>query len=102
MDISLSKDISGMSNSNQVAEKQVSPALDLSIEGMSSQQFSIGVFWFMTVGIVVFSAILYFFLKSSKGTKMKTGEKVMFGGIILGVIVAVVFAATQMVFDYLF
>ena len=84
-----------------MAEKQISPKLDLSIEGMSSQQFSVGVFYFMLVGIAVFSAIIYFFLKSS-GAKLKTGEKVMFGGIILGVIVAVVFAATQMVFDYLF
>lgn len=86
-----------------MAQQQISPALDLSIEGMNSQQFSVGVFYFMMVGIVVFSAIIYFFLRTSKNAgKMRTGEKLMFGGIILGVVVAVFFAATQMVFDYLF
>ncbi len=89
-----------MSSTN--ATQQLSPKLDLSIEGMSSQQFSVGVFYFMMVGIVVFSAIIYFFLKSSKKTKLRTGEKYMFGAIILGVVVAVFFGATQMVFDYLF
>jgi hypothetical protein len=88
--------------SSTKATQQLSPKLDLSIEGMNSQQFSVGVFYFMMVGVVVFSAIIYFFLKSSKGTKMRTGEKVMFGAIILGVVVAVFFGATQMVFDYLF
>lgn len=69
---------------------------------MNSQQFSVGVFYFMMIGVVVFSAIIYFFLKSSKGARMRTGEKVMFGAIIAGVLVAVFFGATQMVFDYLF
>jgi hypothetical protein len=41
-------------------------------------------------------------MKTSKKSKLKTGEKWMFAAIILGVIVAVIFAATQMVFDYLF
>lgn len=88
-------------SSPTVAEQKISPKLDLSIEGMNSQQFSVGVFCFMLIGVAVFSAIIYFFLRMSK-TKLKTGEKWMFAAIILGVVVAVIFAATQMVFDYLF
>ena len=88
-------------SSPTVAEQKISPKLDLSIEGMSSQQFSVGVFYFMMVGVVVFSVIIYFFLGMSK-TKLKTGEKWMFAAIIFGVVVAVFFGATQMVFDYLF
>lgn len=85
-----------------VAEQKYSPKLDLSIEGMSSQQFSVGVFYFMLIGVAVFSAIIYFFLRTSKKSKLRRGEKWMFAAIILGVVVAVIFAATQMVFDYLF
>jgi len=85
-----------------VGQQQISPKLDLSIEGMNSQQFSVGVFYFMMIGIVVFSVIIWFFIKSKNAGRMRTGEKVMFGAIIAGVLVAVAFAATQMVFDYLF
>lgn len=83
-------------------QQQLSPKLDLSIEGMNSQEFSVGVFYFMLVGIAVFSAIIYFFMRSAKDARMRTGEKLMFGAIILGVVIAVLFGATQMVFDYLF
>ncbi|HQT25050.1 MAG TPA: hypothetical protein PLK99_00435 [Burkholderiales bacterium] len=90
-------------SSPTVAEQKISPKLDLSIEGMNSQQFSVGVFYFMMVGVVVFCAIIYFFLRTSKNAgKMRIGEKLMFTAIILGVVVAVFFGATQMVFDYLF
>ena len=37
---------------------ELSPKLDLSIEGMRSQQFSEGVFAFLLIGIVVFSGIV--------------------------------------------
>jgi len=80
-----------------------SPSLDLSIEGMRSQRFSVGVFIFMLIGVVVFCAIIYAvaFGKSGAST-MRTGEKVMIGAIILGVVVAVAFGAMQMLSGYLF
>jgi hypothetical protein len=70
---------------------------------MRSQQFSQGVFIFLMVGIVVFSAIIVAFMFSkNRSTKMRTGERLMFGAIILGVFTAVVFGALQMLGGYLF
>lgn len=85
------------------AGEGVSPSLDLSIEGMRSQEFSVGVFVFMLLGVFVFSGIVLtvMFGKSAPKT-MKRGEKVLFGAIILGIIAAVAFGATQMLSGYLF
>jgi len=80
-----------------------SPKLDLSIEGMRSQQFSVGVFFFLLLGIAVFSAIVYGVLFGKHAPKTtRLGERFMFGAIILGIIVAIIFGALQMVVGYLF
>jgi hypothetical protein len=80
-----------------------SPGLDLSIEGMRSQRFSVGVFFFMLLGVVVFCGIIYSVVFGKFAPKtMRTGEKIMFGAIIMGVVVAVIFGATQMLSGYLF
>lgn len=85
------------------AGADTSPKLDLSIEGMRSQQFSVGVFFFMLLGILVFSGIVYAVVFGKYAPKtMRTGEKVMFGAIILGIIGAVIFGALQMLSGYLF
>ncbi|MDE2342529.1 MAG: hypothetical protein KGL63_03915 [Betaproteobacteria bacterium] len=79
------------------------PRLDLSIEGMRSQRFSVGVFIFLLIGIMVFCGIIYAVLRGAHAPKtLKTGEKFMFAAIIMGVIVAVVFGAMQMLSGYLF
>jgi hypothetical protein len=81
----------------------ISPKLDLSIEGMRSQQFSEGVFVFLMIGILVFSGIIIAFMFSkNRPNKMRLGEQMMFGAIILGVVMAVIFAALQMLSGYLF
>lgn len=86
-----------------LANTDTSPKLDLSIEGMRSQQFSVGVFFFMLLGILVFSGIVYSVVFGKYAPKtMRTGEKVMFGAIILGIIAAVIFGALQMLSGYLF
>jgi hypothetical protein len=86
-----------------LAVTDTSPKLDLSVEGMRSQQFSVGVFIFMLLTIFVFSAIVYSVIFGKHAPKtMRTGEKVMFGAIILGIIVAIIFGATQMLGNYLF
>ncbi len=86
-----------------LASTDTSPKLDLSIEGMRSQQFSVGVFFFMLLGILVFSGIVYSVVFGKYAPKtMRTGEKVMFGAIILGIIGAVIFGALQMLSGYLF
>lgn len=73
------------------------------IEGMRSQQFSVGIFIFMMAGVLVFAAIIYRFMRGDgKGSKLKLGEKVMFIWIILGTTAAVIFGALQLLQGYLF
>lgn len=85
------------------ANTDISPKLDLSIEGMRSQQFSVGVFFFMLLGILVFSGIVYSVVFGKYAPKtMRMGEKIMFGAIILGIIAAIIFGALQMLSGYLF
>lgn len=70
---------------------------------MRSQQFSVGIFVFMLVTILVFAIIVYFVAFGKFAPKsMRLGEKVMFGAIIFGIFAAVVFAAVQMLSGYLF
>ncbi len=81
----------------------MAPKVDLSIEGMRSQQFSVGVFFFMLVGVLVFSGIIYAVAFGRGAPKqMKTGEKVMFGAIILGTVCAVAFGGLQLLSGELF
>jgi len=80
-----------------------SPKLDLSIEGMRSQEFSEAVFAFLLVGIVVFSVIIVvFWFSRNRPSEARLGEKLMFGAIVMGVVVAVIFGAMQMLGGILF
>ena len=70
---------------------------------MRSQQFSQGVFAFLLLGIVVFSGIVIALVFSkNRPKKIRLGERMMFTAIILGVVVAVIFGALQMLGGYLF
>ncbi len=70
---------------------------------MSSRRFSVFIFIFLMIGIAVFSAIIYSVVRNrSDKEKMRVGEKIMIGAIIMGVVVAVAFAAMQMIGDFLF
>jgi hypothetical protein len=81
----------------------ITPRLDLSIEGMRSQQWGVGVFIFMLIGVLVFSGIIYAVAFGKFAPKtMKPGEKVMFGAVILGTVVAVIFGGLQLLSGYLF
>lgn len=74
--------------------------IDMSIEGLRSHGYSIGIFVFLIVSLVVFSAIIYIYLP--KGDKrLKRGEKVMFGAIILGMVFAVIMGWLQLIEGYL-
>ena len=87
----------GSSGLFSVVSGATSPKWDLSIEGMRSQQFSVGVFFFMLLGVFVFSGIIYSVAFGRYAPKtMKPGEKVMFGAIIIGTILAVVFGGMQL------
>jgi hypothetical protein len=77
--------------------------IDLSIEGMHSQRFGVGVFFLLMLGIVLFAGIIIAVMRGTKEQKVtRTGEKVMFGAIIFGVVAAVVFASLQMLSGVLF
>lgn len=82
---------------------EISPKLDLSIEGMRSQQFSEGVFAFLLLGIVIFSGIVIAVMRNVKRPgEIKFGERMLFGAIIFGIVVSVLMGAMQMLGGYLF
>jgi len=76
--------------------------LDTSIEGMNSQQFSVGIFYFLVVAILIFTAFIFLFMFKGKGAGLKTGEKWLFAWLLLGIFVALGFGATQLLHGYLF
>ena len=70
---------------------------------MRSQQFSDWIFVFLLVGIFVFAGIVIALLYSKNRTsKFRLGERLMFAAIILGLVVAVIIGALQMLGGYLF
>ncbi|MFA6920613.1 MAG: hypothetical protein WC216_02120 [Gallionella sp.] len=82
---------------------EISPKLDLSIEGMRSQQFSEGVFAFLLLGIVIFSGIVIAVMFNiNRPGDLKFGERILFGAIILGIVVSIILGAMQMLGGYLF
>lgn len=85
-----------------VADTQRPFGFDMSIDGMQTQGFSIGIFVFLMIGIIVFTLIVFAFLTKSKGARLKTGEKYLFAWILFGVVVSIVFGANQLLFGNLF
>ncbi|MFI5113393.1 MAG: hypothetical protein ACHP9S_11230 [Terriglobales bacterium] len=77
--------------------------IDFSIESMQSQRFGVGVFCLLMLGIVLFAGIIIAVMRGTGGQKVtRTGERLMFGAIIAGVLVAMVFASLQMLSGVLF
>jgi len=76
--------------------------IDTSIEGMNSQEFSVGIFYFLIASIVVFTVFVFMFMTMGKRGNLKKGEKILFVWILFGIVVAVAFGATQMLHGYLF
>ena len=72
------------------------------IESMRSHSYSVGVFAFMILSMVVFVGVIVLFYKYTDMGNAKTGEKVLMGFIVLGVIVAAIFGAVQLLDGYLF
>lgn len=69
---------------------------------MQTQGFSVGIFVFLIIGIIVFTLIVFAFLTKSKGDQIKTGEKYLFAWILFGVVVSIIFGASQLLFGNLF
>jgi hypothetical protein len=74
-----------------------------SVEGMDTYEFSVGAFFLMVCGVVVFAAIIFrFFWSSGMGKNLKRGEKLLFAWIIAGTAVAVGFGTLQLLYGRLF
>jgi len=82
--------------------EQATQTFDLGVESMRSHSYSVGIFIFMMIAIAVFVGIIIGYLRTQKASELKTGEKVMFAMIILGVLGASVFAAVQLLDGFLF
>ena len=85
-----------------IADTERPFGFDMSIDGMQTQGFSVGIFAFLIVGIIVFTLIVFAFLMKSKGARLKTGEKYLFAWILFGVVVSIIFGASQLLFGNLF
>ena len=91
-----------LSLSSSLHAESASPKFDLGVESMRSHGYSVGIFIFMMVAIAVFLAIVFAFSRATRGTSMKRGEKVLVGMIVVGVFVAIIFAALQLLDGFLF
>jgi len=81
---------------------QATPVYDFGIESLQSHEFSVGIFIFLIISILVFVGIMIAFMKPRSGHPLKKGEWVLMGFIFLGVIVASVIGALQLLEGYLF
>ena len=74
---------------------------DRGVDSLYSQQFSIGVFFFMLLAIVFFATIVMGFMAGKNAKGLKRGEKWLFAWIFLGIVVAVILGALQLLGGYL-
>ena len=75
--------------------------LDMTIEGLSKQRYSVFIFVFLIMQIMLFSFMIYVYMKKTKAS-LKTGEKMMFGALMMGVVIGVIIGWTQLIEGYLF
>ena len=74
---------------------------DQGVDSIYSQQFSIGVFFFMLLAIIFFASIMMGFMAGKNAKGLKRGEKWLFAWIFLGIVVAVILGALQLLGGYL-
>lgn len=72
------------------------------IESVRSQEFSVAIFVFMLLAVILFAGIALAFMLGKRGQALKTGEKWLFAWIFLGIVVSVIFGALQLLGGYLF
>ncbi len=74
--------------------------IDMSIEGLRSQKYSQAIFVFLIISLIFFAFIIYLYVPKGK-SRLKTGEKIMFGSIIAGIFIAVALGWLQLIDGYL-
>ncbi len=78
-------------------------SLESAIERTDNQHFSLGIFIFMVIGVLVFSLITFLVLYGKKAPKTtRLGEKLMFAGLIIGIVSAIAVGASQLLVGYTF
>jgi hypothetical protein len=75
--------------------------IDMSIEGLRSQKYSVGIFVFLVISLIFFSGIIYLYMPREGRPGLKTGEKIMFGSIIAGVFIAIAVGWLELIEGYL-
>lgn len=87
---------------NTVAVEAQNPLReDRGVDSLYSQQFGIGVFFFMLLAIIFFASIAAGFMAGKNVKGLKRGEKWLFAWIFFGIVVAVIFGALQFLGGYL-
>ncbi|MDQ6953472.1 MAG: hypothetical protein Q9M15_08095 [Mariprofundaceae bacterium] len=84
-----------------VATATEDKSYDFGIEGMRSQNYSVGILIFLFISMAVFVGVIRLFYQHTDMSKVKTGEKVLMGMIVLGVVVAGIFAVVQLLDGFL-
>jgi len=104
MDNQLNSELPAKASSQAATELVAAKDVDyMTIEGMKSQEYSVGIFIFMVFGVVVFLGIISQFMWMGKKNKtMKKGELVLFMWIILGTVGAAIFGGMQLLQGRLF
>lgn len=82
------------------ADNKTVLGVDLSIESLRSQQYSYYIFAFLVVSLIIFSIIIYIYMPKKEG-RLKKGEKIMVGAIVMGVVIALLFGWLQLIEGYL-
>lgn len=75
--------------------------IDMSIEGLRSQEYSYGIFGFLIVSLIFFAIIIWLYIPKQGKKPLKTGEKIMFGAIISGIFIAIAMGYLQLIEGYL-
>jgi len=81
------------------ARRAFAEGFSLGIESMRSHSYSVGIFVFMMIAMAVFVGIVIGYMR---GSSLKRGEKAMIGAILVGVVIAGIFAALQLLEGFLF
>ncbi len=84
----------------QAADSNIVMGIDMSIEGLRAQKYSVGIFVFLIISLIFFAMIIYFYLPKGKD-KLKLGEKFMFGSIIAGIFIAIAIGWLELIDGYL-
>jgi hypothetical protein len=74
--------------------------IDMSIEGLRSKEYSYYIFGFLIASLILFTYIIYLYLPKNLSS-LKLGEKIMFGSIGMGVVLAIIIGYIQLIEGYL-